>query len=456
VWLWAVLALALALRLAAGVWWQSRVVPPARFEFGDSDAYWVLGQQLAHGRPFQYGSPDASVFRTPGYPLLLAGMFLVVGDDPPVLCARAMSALLGTLAVAAIYWLGRRLFDRPTGLFAAALAAVYPGAIAMSVVVLSEAPFCPLMVAQLAAIFCAWQATEHGSATGERRWSAVGWAALAGCLGGLATLMRPGWLLFTPLALITRWGIVGWRRRRGTARAEDGLGRDSVCSRIRETSGPNLPQPGLSRSRLRAGAHCGLALVALTTLAVTLAPWWIRNYFVIGHFVPTTLQVGASLRDGLHPDADGSSNMVFMAAAEQAERAHPSLPGEPLEYRLDRRLRQEAIDWAVAHPTRVIELAAIKFARTWNVWPNDPRQAGWALRIITAVTYLPALMLALVGIWRTRDRLWPVALCWLPALYVALLHVVFVGSVRYREPAMLGLLVVAAAGLRGGRSPSHA
>lgn len=421
------------LRLAAAVWWQSQVVPPARFEFGDSDAYWVLGQQLAHGRPFQYGSPDASVFRMPGYPLLLAGMFRLVGDDPPVLWARALSAVFGTLAVAAVYWLGRQLFDRRIGLLAAAMAACYPGAIAMSVIVLSEAPFCPLALAQLAAWVSGWQAGRRYRTTGDGWWTVIGWAAAAGCFGGLATLMRPGWLLFTPLAVVTWWCLTWRGPMLRTAQHKPPIG-----------------------SRWAVPTLLPFSVVALAAMCATLAPWWIRNAQVIGHFVPTTLQVGASLRDGLHATADGSSNMAFVAPAEQAERAHPTIEGEPLEYRLDRRLRHEAVDWAVAHPRRVIELAATKFARTWNVWPNDQRQAGWTLRIITAITYVPALALALVGIWLTRDRLWPMALAWLPAVYLTLLHVVFVGSVRYREPAMLGLLVLSAAALSGGRLPSHA
>jgi hypothetical protein len=41
-------------------------------------------------------------------------------------------------------------------------------------------------------------------------------------------------------------------------------------------------------------------------------------------------------------------------------------------------------------------------------------------------------------------RGWPYALCLGPAVYVTCLHTVFVSSIRYRHPAMLALIVLAA------------
>ena len=113
-----------------------------------------------------------------------------------------------------------------------------------------------------------------------------------------------------------------------------------------------------------AGGTAALAAAILAGLVLAMAPWWVRNARVTGHFVPTTLQVGASLYDGLSPTATGASRMDFVAPMTEAERRHPAAAGGRLsdgfEYRLDRRMGSEALTWAWAHPGRVAELAAIK------------------------------------------------------------------------------------------------
>jgi 4-amino-4-deoxy-L-arabinose transferase-like glycosyltransferase len=401
------LILAFALRLAAGVWWQSRLPPEARFAFGDSETYWHLGRALAHHQPFQYGSPDASIFRMPGYPLLLAGLFQFAPADPPVMWARGLGALLGTLAVAGVYRLGCELFTPTTALTAAALATFYPGAIAMSVFVLSEAPFCPLMLAHLAAWAASWREAT------PRRSTAL--AVLAGGLAGAATLMRPSWLAFVPFATMVGVACSGQRKK-----------------------------------------HLAIGVAMMVGLIVVMAPWWVRNARLVGRFVPTTLQVGASLYDGLNPRADGSSEMSFVREFEAADRHRPADQGESAEYRLDRQMRDAALTWAAAHPVEVAKLAGVKFLRMWNIWPNGAEHGGWLAKLVMLLAYVPLLILAIVGAWRTRRAGWPYVLCWLPAVYFTALHMVFVSSIRYREPAMLAMLVLSAATLHGSRPSAEA
>jgi hypothetical protein len=152
------------------------------------------------------------------------------------------------------------------------------------------------------------------------------------------------------------------------------------------------------------------------------------------------LQVGASLYDGLNPQATGASDMRVVDRFRQEER----LAASSLEYRLDRRLRQEAILWAREHPDKVLRLALGKLGRMWNLWPNEAAFSAWPIRLGVLFTYVPLLILAIIGAARTIGQGWPYWLCWLPAVYLTLLHVVFVSSVRYREPAMLALIPLAA------------
>ncbi len=401
VWL-AILSLALVVRLLAAWGWESRLAAGQRFFFGDSDGYWVLGQAIARGDPYQYETSERQVFRTPGYPLLLAIVFRLCGPDAPVMAGRALGAILGTAAVGLVGWWTSMLFDGRAGRVAAAIAAIYPGAIAMSIFVLSEAPFCPFMLAQLAT----WTAAWRGASTGK----VCALALAAGAAGGYATLIRPSWLLFTPLAVVLAVAIDRGKRQR----------------------------------QLMFGA------VMLATLALVMLPWWIRNYRVTGHFVATTLETGASLYDGLNPKADGSSNMDFVAGFEQQlHAAEPDLEGAAFEYRLNSQIGRASIDWAREHPRRVLELALVKLARIWNVWPNEASLSRWPVRMAVLATYVPLLGLALVGAWRFTARGWPYLLAWLPAVYITLLHMVFVGSIRYREPAMLALTVLAAGVIAG-------
>jgi hypothetical protein len=424
------LILALALRLAAGWAWQARL--EGRFGMGDSESYWSLGLAIAQGRPYECGPEHAQVFRTPGYPILLAPILWLAGDgQTAVLLARAEAALLGTLAVLAVWWLARLLFDDRAAMVAAVLAAFYPEAIAQSALILSEATFCPLMLLQLAIWTIAWN-----SATWQRR-TIFGFCG--GLAAGAATLMRPSWLLFTPLAAVV--GIVVGSRGEGSQTERGG---STTAAPTGETQTRRTSSPAKQCCTIRTHDFC-IATCMILGLIVAMLPWWIRNLNLTGRFVPTTLQVGASLYDGLNPNATGASNMDFVPRFLAEEQERPDRPtSQSVELGLDHRLRAEAMAWAWANPGRAVQLTGIKFLRMWNIWPNEPRLSSWPLRLAVLFTYTPLLFFAIIGALRTFRRGWPYILCWLPAAYLTLLHVVFVSSIRYREPAMLAVLALAA------------
>lgn len=428
----AILIVALALRLSAAVWWQGRVPAGQRFGFPDSESYWQLGQKIAAGEPYEFGPQRYRIFRTPGYPLLLSGLFLCGGQDTPVMAGRALSALLGTMTCGLAALLGWRLFvgsavrtttdsnpvrtADPTrqaeaiGLLTATGVTIYPEAIAQSVFVLSEAPFTPLMLLHLMGWIAAWQAT------GRR--GVIGWSIVAGVAAGLATLMRPSWLLFLPFAAGFAFAFDSQRKKQ-------------------------LPIVGLM----------------FASFCIIMSPWWLYTYSVAGRFVPTSLQVGASLYDGLSPTATGASDMRFVAAFETAQQqvdaTHPPRAGELFEDRLDGRMKQASLAWAQAHPGRVLELAAVKFLRIWSPLPNATEFQSWKLRLVLMLSYTPALILTVIGFFRSWKFGWPILLLVLPAVYFTLLHMIFVSSIRYRQPAMIPLLVLAAVAVAWLSSPKQ-
>lgn len=393
--------------MGAAAWWEARLPAGQKFDFGDTETYWVLGHALAEGEPYQFGSENARVCRVPGYPFLLSLLFRVGGHDVPIVSARYLNALFGVLAVVGVFFLARGLFGDRTALVAALLAAVYPGAIGTSVFVLSEAPFCPVLLACLLASVASDMAQTNPSR--------IAWTLATGASAGVGVLLRPSWLLFLPAIALVGLAFRENRRRRFVQ-----------------------------------------AAIGLLAMCLVLTPWWIRNAKVVGRFVPTTLTVGASLYDGLHEGADGGSDMSFIAPIESDEFHHPTMdPAIPFEVRIDRRLRNEAFDWARRHPGRVLELGWWKFSRMWSPWPRELAGKSWLVRLATGVSFVPLVALAIVGAWRFRGLGWRCLALWTPIAYFTALHMVFVSSIRYREPAMLPLMVLAAAAIVSRKEPGH-
>ena len=399
-WLVCILLLAFVLRCGAAIWWQQRRPHDEPFAMGDSVSYWHLAHEISAGQPYAYPDERARVFRTPLYPLVLAPLFWISDGEPNPLMARLLGCLFGTWAVWEVMQIGFRFAGKRAAIASGIFAALYPGAIAMSILVLAEALFCPLMLASLR--FLAWRTDD------QEKESTIGGYLRAGIFSGLATLARPSWLLCLPLI----WTAVLIDRK-----VTFKLKRDVI-------------------------------LGSLLGLAVVMAPWWWRCYRLTGHFVLTSLQVGASLYDGLHEGATGASNMEFTKSFEQEFiRSRPSDDGEDFEYALDRAYRHEAVRWSQENPERVAELVGIKLRRMWKPWPSAEMFGSLKMRFVVSVGFSAVFVFGIMGLIRSWNRGWRVWLFASPVIYFTLLHVVFVSSIRYRQPAMLLWCVPAGFGL---------
>ena len=393
------LLVAFVVRLGLAFFVEQRVVASAESVClipGDADGYWELARKIVAGQDYSIYAPPRFVLRMPGFPLLLALSQRLFGES--TLAARLLLACVGTTACGLTYWLGRELCNPATGLLAAIYTALSPTMALFSVLLLSETAFAATLLASLIAI--ARMARHADGVSSARGFQSV--ALSAGVWIGLATYMRPTWLYVGLMIAV----VVLWSRR----------GERSAKSILI--------------------TFCWLVV----GVAVTLAPWTRRNYAVTGHLVPTTLWVGPSLYDGLHPGATGESDMAFF---EQDQ-----LLNTLSEYEMDREYRRRAMAFARENPGRAMWLAVLKQGRYWSLVPNAAQFRDAKLQAVVLLAGLPLFVFALYGAWLYRRDVSLLALTAGAIVLFAGLHLFFVGSLRYRLPAEYPLAVLAAFGMR--------
>ena len=446
------------------------------FFFGDSDSYWKLGRALAFGRPYRFDEERRwAIFRTPGYPALLAPLFWTFGENPPVFAARFLGVCFGTANVGLVGFLAFVYFRRRSvAALSGVVAAFEPTLVFESVLVLSEEPFLTFALLQhLVALDVARrlgllapsstdflplkslnpsnpdasQSTRAVNSANSPRFFAVDAPPslvrllLSGVALGLfsaATVyLRPSWLYFLPFATFFAFAFRFWvfsaekRVRRRTFRLD-------ATAKLNATAKPNA-------KRRVFPAFLIVAATAVVLFAAALAPWTLRNYRLTGRPIATSLQMGASLYDGWRPDADGSSDMRFVDEFRRLELETPSGPtSEHFEVRLDERLKNAALDWARSNPDAVARLAAVKLARLWSPIPREPAFSTPALKTLLAVSFTPLLLGGLCGFYRSLRRRGAAWTLLVPAFYVSALHSIFVSSIRYRVPILYGFILLTA------------
>lgn len=197
---------------------------------------------------------DAIIY-PPGYPLWVAAIYKVTGSRSPTV-VQNVQWTLDSLSVTLIVLIGATAFSWRAGLWAGALAALWPLPAAYGALPLADAPTSWFVLAAALMMLIAVRRKNYG------------WALAAGALVGLSC-----WLRANAILLIVCWALA-------------------------------VMLFANAAWKVRLGLAGSLIFAALFSMAPIVA----RNYFAFHEFVPTGLGAGTNLLEGIGETARGRND----------------------------------------------------------------------------------------------------------------------------------------------------
>lgn len=361
--------------------------------FPDEQRFLASAIRLAATGEFWVGSDRA--WEMPGAAIFFAPAVRLFGTDGAVLPIRIAQSILLVVQSALIGFLAQRIFSKGiAALVAASLVAFYPFFLFYQGLLLAETLFNTLLLTGIAALYW-WR----------DRGCRFDLALAATCLCfAAATLTKPTLTILPPLLLAaTAWA---------------------------------------------AGAHWRRAFVILLAAACLysafLSPWWIRNFTLLGTFVPFTTGSAQNLYLGNNPHNPD-------AGIDWATNVEPDVVAKiralPNEVARQRAFGKAAMDYIKDNPAAFVSAVAKKFMRFWNIVPNAREFSSSLYSLISAASFGPILLLSLICAMRRWQQWRLLAPLYLIVGYFTVVHVITIASLRYRLPIEPILILLAAAPL---------
>src|SRR5262245_37584801 len=359
---------------------------------GDERDYIRRAENLIAGNGFTAGGENDRMWRTPAYPGLLSGVFLIF--NRPLTVVRLLHAMLGALACVFVFLIASRIFGSSIAILSALYFAFYPPHVYMAGQVLSENLLLPgVLAATMAFINLAGRQTFRS-------------AVLTGVLDGLSIIVKPEYGVIVAAMVVVLWLTGGEKRFLHSA-----------------------------------------ALILATVLVFS--PWILRNYQLSGHFVLSSVG-GEAFWGGNNefvlniPQHRG----YWMPPSEMPEQLKQVLTA-PTEYEQDRVRWRFGWDFLEKHPQDIPRLMFYKLRRFYSVLVQDPKER--LVLILSFGLLLPFIAAGvLVNAWKfTTQRQTGLILIAIILCY-NLLAIVFWGANRLRlviDPMLiiLGVWAVCAA-----------
>lgn len=386
---------AIAFATSLVLWWRGSTdsgIDP--YYFGE------MGRSIADGNGFE-GFGNLIQRRAPLYPLMLGGIYFVVGDNDRI--ALFTHCLLFAATAVLAFDLGRKLYNLRTGVIAGVFCAFHP-LLLRYVPSLHLETLLTFLVTLL--VWCSVRFYRDRS---------VANGVLMGAVAGLATLTKAVVLPYPAVFVLALLLVIRSARKRG----------ETVT----------IPW----------GSFVAIAL----TMVVVISPWTIRNYGTTGHFVPVSSGTSdaflrgtifsrtefITLQEPPYTVAENESNAYFQRLAREA-----GTEWERDDYETDQILNEEAKRVIREEPLSVVRKTVVGLFTFWYQLTSLPNS------LLALACAIGAWTLAIIGWVRARREgrmVWPLLL---PVFYLNIVLALLLALGRYSAPVLPALLVVSAFG----------
>jgi len=394
-------AIALFLRVGWIVAGHTYKFKPAENNFGFGWEMGRIGAAIASGHGFSdaFGAPTGpTAWEPPLYPYLTAGVFHIFGiySRASAFVLLTINSIFSALTCIPIFLIARRIFSEKVAVGSAWTWALLPYVMFWCTRWVWETSFSALL---LAVIFWLALTMEERDGLGPWLWFGLFW--------GIAALNSTVLIAFLPAS-----GFWAWYKR----------------------------------TKRHKPSFAGVVLASVVFIACV-TPWTLRNHRTFGKFIFIRDNLGAELRLGNGPGADGTW-MQYLHPTQDAYAMRQYTSMGELAY-IENRKRQ-AVDYIKADYPRFAGLCLKRFV---YFWAGPPRLAQiWWLAEVKNSLFLASSVLTFWGLGRALRLRKPGAwlLFWLILLYPAIYYVVYPGQ-RYRHPiepemTILGVYLLTEAG----------
>lgn len=364
----------------------------------DSLHYHRLAESVLSGKGYFFRNFYA--FRPPGYSFFLAGVYSIFGVS--TLAVKIVQAVLGIATAFIIYLLTKKLSNSRTALLAASFFTFYPQFIRYPGEILCETLFLFLF------ILCVYFIYKYIDVSTHRQ------GIIAGVLLGLSALTREAALYFFVFTVIWMFLYKG----KGNAK--------------------NIFKK---------------SFLVFIFMALTIAPWTIRNYLVYPKFVLISTNSGTNFYIGNNPEATGMYLWRLPQGLKFPGHMKADLP--PREYhRLENEAKeigfQEGLKFVKANPAKTLKLATKKVFLLlrppyYQIDINNLFSLQQIMVVTWFISYIFILVAGIAGIalsFRQNWRKWALLLYWI-VLVVSIHSVTFIIT-RFRLTIMPFLIIFAA------------